>query len=163
MSVRRQAKMITPLLTTYDTNQMTNGHCYKSTLKKSPYICIKIKIMNKNSEVDTFLKQKEHPLSAQIQMIRDIILATDERIEETIKWSSPTFMYKGNIASFNFRAKKLVSLMFHNGASIKDKSGLLEGDGKLARVARFYGIDDIEKKKGDLQNIIRAWIKMQDE
>jgi len=30
---------------------------------------------------------------------------------------------------------------------IEDTSGLLEGDGKEARTARFYDLEDIEKKK----------------
>ncbi|MEK6152814.1 DUF1801 domain-containing protein [Flavobacteriaceae bacterium 3-367] len=115
-----------------------------------------------NPEVDNFLKEKKHPLTLEIQEVRRIILESDHRIEETIKWKTPTFMYKGNIASFFFNAKKFVSLMFHKGALIPDVSGLLEGDGKESRVARFYGLEDIVKKKGALQDIIKEWIKIQD-
>jgi len=57
--------------------------------------------MKLNPEVDKFLAKRNHPLSNEINKVREIILATDDRIEETIKWSSPTFMYKGNIASFS--------------------------------------------------------------
>lgn len=117
--------------------------------------------MKTNSQVDTFLDEKAHPLTAEIQRVRELVLEADDRVEETIKWSSPTFMYKGNIASFFMNAKKNVSLLFHKGATIKDDSGLLEGDGKEARTARFYGMDDIEKKKEALQTVIREWIKMQ--
>ena len=118
--------------------------------------------MNTNPEVDTYLKQKGHPLTQEIQKIREIILSTDDKVEECIKWSSPTFMYNGNIASFFMNAKKHVSLMFHTGALINDKSGLLEGDGKEGRTARFESLDDIEKKKTALQAVIRSWIQMQD-
>ena len=69
--------------------------------------------MNINPEVDKYLKKKEHPLTEEIQLVREIILNADDRVEETIKWSTPTFMYKGNIASFNIKAKNFVSLMFH--------------------------------------------------
>jgi len=119
--------------------------------------------MNKNSEVDQYLEKKAHPLTEEIERVREIVLSADERVEETIKWSSPTFMYKGNIASFFMNAKKLVSLMFHKGATITDPHGLLEGDGKESRVARFHGMEDIEEKKEALQAVIRAWIKMRDE
>ena len=118
--------------------------------------------MKTNPEVDQFLENKQHPLTEEINEVRKIILATDERIEETIKWSSPTFMYKGNIASFFMNAKKFVSLMFHKGATINDKNGLLEGDGKEARVARFNDMADIKKKKKALEAVIKEWIKMQD-
>lgn len=113
-------------------------------------------------EVDAFLKERKHPLTQEIQEVRKIILETDPRIEETIKWKSPTFMYKGNIASYFFNAKKFVSLMFHKGALIPDASGLLEGDGKESRVARFHSLEDIGEKKEALQAIIRAWIQLQD-
>lgn len=119
--------------------------------------------MKINPEVDQFLASKNHPMTAEIQAVREIILAADDRVEETIKWSSPTFMYKGNIASFFMNAKKFVSLMFHKGAMINDASGLLEGDGKESRVARFQDMDDIVAKKADLEAVIREWIRMQDE
>ena len=118
--------------------------------------------MNRNPDVDAYMEEKGHPLTDEINRVREIILETDDRIEETIKWSSPTFMYKGNIASFFMNAKKMVSLMFHKGAIINDKSGLLEGDGKEARTARFEDLDDIAQKKEALQSVIREWIKMQD-
>ena len=96
--------------------------------------------MKLNPVVDKFLAKRNHPLSNEINKVKEIILATDDRIEETIKWSSPTFMYKGNIASFFMDAKKFVSLMFHKGAAIKDNSGLLEGEGKEGRVPRIEDI-----------------------
>ena len=118
--------------------------------------------MNINKEVDQFLEKKAHPMTAEIQRVREIILEADDQVEETIKWSSPTFMYKGNIASFFMNAKKFVSLMFHKGAMIYDPNGLLEGDGKENRVARFQDLDDIENKKDALKAVIKEWIKMQD-
>lgn len=118
--------------------------------------------MNRNPEVDQYLEKKAHPMTAEIQEVRNIVMSTDEKLEETIKWSSPTFMYKGNIASFFMNAKKFVSLMFHKGAMINDPNGLLEGDGKESRVARFNDMEDIARKKEALQSVIREWIKMQD-
>jgi hypothetical protein len=32
---------------------------------------------------------------------REIILGADGRVSESIKWKTPTFAYRGNIASFN--------------------------------------------------------------
>jgi uncharacterized protein YdeI (YjbR/CyaY-like superfamily) len=118
--------------------------------------------MKRNPRVDEFLRKKNHPLSEEIQLVREIILNVSDKIEEDIKWSAPTFMYKGNIASYYMNARKLVSLMFHKGALINDQSGLLEGHGKEGRVARFTDIKDIRKKKKALESVIRAWIKMQD-
>ena len=118
--------------------------------------------MAKNPIVDEYLKKKEHPLHAEIQRVREIILNTHEEMEETIKWNSPTFMYKGNMASYFMNAKKHVSLMFHKGALIKDDNGLLQGDGKEARTAKFADMEDIENKKEALQQVVKEWIKMKD-
>lgn len=101
-------------------------------------------------------------MNNEIQLVRDIILNVSDKIEEDIKWSVPTFMYKGNIASYFLNAKKFVSLMFHKGAFINDRSGLLEGDGKEGRVARFTDAADIRKKKKALESIVKEWIRMQD-
>ena len=118
--------------------------------------------MNINPDVDQFLNEKEHPLTGEIQKVREIILSTDERIEETIKWSSPTFMYKGNMASIFMNAKKHVSLMFHKGALMNDTTGFLEGDGKETRQARFTDLKDIDNKKKSLEKVVKTWIDLMD-
>ena len=117
---------------------------------------------NRNKEVDDYLATKAHPLTNEIQRVREIMLSADDRVEEVIKWSSPTFMYKGNIASFFMNAKQHVSLMFHKGALLPNRSGLLEGDGKEARTAKFSSLDDINAKAGALQEVVREWIEFQD-
>ena len=103
--------------------------------------------MNRNPEVDDYLKKKNHPLTTEIQLVREIILATDDRVEETIKWSSPTFMYKGNIASYFMNAKKHVSLMFHKGVLLDNHGGLLTGSGKETRTAKFQNMENINERK----------------
>ncbi len=87
---------------------------------------------------------------------RDIILAADARVTESIKWKTPTFAYKGNIASFN-PSKKLISIMFHRGAEIPGDHPRLEGDGKLVRVMRFADLNDLNAARGELVAVIRAW------
>jgi uncharacterized protein YdeI (YjbR/CyaY-like superfamily) len=119
--------------------------------------------MASNPKVDEFLLKKGHPLTAEIQKVREIILDTDERISEDIKWSSPTFIYKGNMASYFMNAKKFVSLMFHSGASIEDSHGLLQGNAKQGRTARFENMEDIQVKKVALQAVVLEWVRMMDE
>lgn len=119
-------------------------------------------LTNQNGEVDRFLEGLDHPLILPIRAVRDVILAADPRMTETVKWSSPTFMYKGNLASINVRAKKLVSVLFHEGAGIPDPSGLLEGDGDHARTARFTDLADVEHKKDALTMVVRNWIELRD-
>jgi hypothetical protein len=44
-----------------------------------------------------------------------------------------------------------------------NKSGLLVGEGKQGKTARFDNMEDIETKKEALQSLVREWIAMQDE
>ena len=117
--------------------------------------------MSRNPDVDRWFAEKEPPLAEAMQYVRETILGVDSRIEETIKWSTPTFMYKGNIASFN-PAKKLISLMFHQGAAIPGDHPRLEGDGDTARVMRFADLAEVEAGRGDLEAVIHAWCEMKD-
>jgi hypothetical protein len=117
---------------------------------------------NRSPKVDEWFEAYDNPQKALVMRVRDIILNVDARIEEDIKWQAPTFIYKGNIASFFPRAKKNVSLMFHKGATIDDPMGLLAGEGETSRVARFLDAADLDAKKEALEAIIRGWIAMQD-
>jgi hypothetical protein len=112
--------------------------------------------MNKNPEVDDWFTKKQHPMEPAMQKVRDVILGCDDRITETIKWSTPTFMYQGNIASFN-PAKRFVSLLFHTGAKIPGDHAGLEGDGETARVMRFADEDAVKREATALESVIKAW------
>jgi hypothetical protein len=111
---------------------------------------------SRNPEVDEWLDAAGHPLDATMRRAREIILSADDRVTESIKWKTPTFAFKGNIASFN-PSKNLVSIMFHRGAEIPGHHPRLEGDGKLVRTMRFAGLDELEAGKADLAAAIRAW------
>ena len=78
------------------------------------------------------------------------------RITESIKWKTPTFSYRGNIASFN-PSKRLISILFHRGAEIPGDHPRLEGDGRLARTMRFTDLDEVEAGRAELEAVIRAW------
>lgn len=113
---------------------------------------------NKNPDVDAWFANYENPQRELVAKVREFILSIDPRVTEAIKWQAPTFIYKGNIASFFPKSKKNVSLMFHQGASILDERGLLEGEGEVSRVARFFDDADFVAKKPALEAVIRRWI-----
>ena len=118
--------------------------------------------MPRNPEVDDFIAQLDHPLKAELEAVRAAILKASPRIEEAMKWKSPTFMYRGNIASIDPRSKKHVLLMFHTGASIGDPDGVLEGDGKVARYVRFADAADVKRKQRAVVALVKAWVRMKD-
>ena len=112
--------------------------------------------MATSAEVDAWFDDYEHPAKDAMLLVRDIILS-DARMAETIKWKSPTFVYEGNMASFNPRTKAHVSLMFHTGASIPGNHPRLEGGGDTARYMKFVDRADVESARKDLRSIVAAW------
>ena len=113
-----------------------------------------------DGEVDRWFDQYEHPLKEVMLHMRQTILSADPRVEECIKWKSPTFMFRGNIASFNPRTKKHVSLMFHTGASIPGDFPHLEGTGEVARYLKVFDMEQAKSLEKELTGMIQAWCRM---
>jgi hypothetical protein len=113
----------------------------------------------RNPDVDAWFDRYDNPQKDLVQAVRAVILGTDARVTEAIKWQAPTFMYAGNIASFYPKAKQHASLMFHTGASLPDPTGLLEGEGDTSRVAKFASLEDLDAKAEALRGLVRAWIE----
>jgi hypothetical protein len=114
--------------------------------------------MNTNPEVDAWFADYDNPQKDAVLRVRELILS-DSRMTETIKWKSPTFMYGGNMASFNPRAKVHVSLMFHTGASIPGEHPRLEGGGDAARYMKFTDLADVEASADELSAVVDAWCR----
>jgi hypothetical protein len=97
-----------------------------------------------------------------MQELRKVVLEADARVSECVKWKTPTFTYKGNIASINPQAKQFLSLMFHQGAKIPGSFPSLQGGGEIARYVRISGPDELASLKAELQSAVRAWCDMKD-
>ncbi|MBW2457723.1 MAG: DUF1801 domain-containing protein [Deltaproteobacteria bacterium] len=116
--------------------------------------------MPKRSGVDAWFRTYDNPMKPVVRRAREIILATDARVDECIKWKSPTFTFEGNLASFMPRARKHASLMFHTGAQIPGKHPRLSGSGAVARFMTFTDLADVDAQRSDLEAIVRAWIDL---
>ncbi|MCB1498431.1 MAG: DUF1801 domain-containing protein [Bauldia sp.] len=114
------------------------------------------------NEVDAWMAKYENPMKPVVEAVRQVVLKADKRIAETIKWQSPTFVYKGNLASFNPRAKAHASLMFHTGAKIAGDFPSLEGGEAVARYMRFTSVAEVKTKAGELKRIVKAWCDQRD-
>jgi len=112
---------------------------------------------NTNPEVDAWFEESDHPLKEAMLLTRYTILDADERMAESIKWKAPTFEFKGNLLSFQPRAKKFVSLMFHRGSEIPGDHPDLLGDAALVRTMRLAGEAGVEAHREALQAVVRAW------
>ena len=50
------------------------------------------------NDVDAWMAEYQNPMKPLVEAVRQIVLKADKRMAETIKWQSPTFTYKGNLA-----------------------------------------------------------------
>lgn len=113
---------------------------------------------NRSAEVDAWFDTYENPQKELVQAVRTALLDADERLGEAIKWKAPTFVHKGNLASFFPRSTNHVTLMFHTGATLPDPSGILEGDGEVARSLKIRDHEDLANKTEALRQLVAAWI-----
>lgn len=113
-------------------------------------------------EVDAWMASYDNPMKPVVQAVREVILKADKRITETIKWQAPTFMYKGNLASFFPKARKHASLMFHTGASIEGDFPSLEGGKDTSRMMKFIDLADVKSKTPELKRLVKAWCDQKD-
>jgi hypothetical protein len=111
----------------------------------------------RSEEVDAWFARYDNPKKDVVMRIREIVLAADPRIEESIKWQAPTFSYNGNLASFYPKSKEHASLMFHTGAKIPGTHRRLEGSGQTSRVMKIATVAEANKAKADIEEIVRAW------
>ena len=118
--------------------------------------------MPRSREVDAWLATSEHPLLPAIRALRSAILAADRRMDECIKWKSPTFTYAGNFASINPRAVAHVSLMLHRGAALPGRHPRLEGGGGTVRYMRFESAADVKAAQRDIRAAVKAWCALRD-
>jgi hypothetical protein len=111
-----------------------------------------------SAEVEAWFEASDHPLKDVMVAVREEFLR-DPRVDEAIKWKSPTFIANGNIASIDPKAKAHVSLMFHQGAKLGDNPSF-EGGGGTVRYMRFRDLADVRKKRKDLRAALAAWFVM---
>lgn len=118
--------------------------------------------VSRTDKVDEFLRELNHPLTAEVEAVRSIIKGVNKDIAEEVKWKAPSFNYKGEyLVTFNLWETKRIHLVFHNPHIAKVKSKLLEGDYKDRRMAYFSDMKDLKAKKPLLEKVLRDLIKLQ--
>lgn len=96
---------------------------------------------SKNDIVNEYIKALNEEIAPLFVAVRSAVLAAGPSFNESIKWKN-CLVYateKNHIQTVVGKGK--VSLIFFEGASLKDKYGLLEGDGSKARTMRITSAD----------------------
>ncbi len=96
----------------------------------------------KNQEIRNYVLGLTDFQKELVMAFREIVLSTDERIEEGIKWGSIAFFHKKNICGFRI-GKNHISLLFMEGASLNDTYGILIGEGSKARSTKVGNPEEI--------------------
>lgn len=128
---------------------------------------------NDSEAVLKFIAAMTPEHAALSKLIREAILASDEQIDEFIKWNVPAYFYKGEMKPFdpkeykrdmivfNTRQKDHILLILPTGSKLTNIENLLEGnypDGR--RMVKFYNEIEFLEKKSAFQQIIKEWISL---
>ncbi|MGE8207329.1 DUF1801 domain-containing protein [Heyndrickxia sp. NPDC080065] len=138
-----------------------------TTNKKSD----KSKQLSVPEQMEEFMNNLEHPLKEEIEEVRNIILSTNDKITEHIKWNAPSYCYEGeDRITFNLYGKGFFRLVFHCGAKIKDRknnnplivdtSGILEWKSADRAIMKFTDKNDVKSKEEKLREIISKWLEV---
>lgn len=122
-----------------------------------------------SNEVSNFLATLEHPLKAEIERIRQVILKANKGVTEIIKWNAPSFCFENeDRITMRIHPPKQIELIFHRGAKVKEQpkeklitedAGMLSWKANDRAVATFTNMADIKAKEADLITIINSWLK----
>ena len=118
--------------------------------------------MSNTKKVDEFISKLEHPLKAELEAVRSIIVSANPKIEEDVKWGGPSFFYKEELATFNPRIKNYVALIFHKGELLNIKSDFLEEATKGKVYAKFYSMDQVTANKDLIEKMVNTWVELMD-
>lgn len=120
-----------------------------------------------NEEVTVFLKGLDHPLSAEVSVLRKIILETQVELKENIKWNAPNYIYDNeDRVTMKLYPPRQIQLIFHRGAKVKnqpknklihDETGLLVWKENDRAVVSFKNEDEIKKNEKNIQKWIQDW------
>jgi uncharacterized protein YdhG (YjbR/CyaY superfamily) len=124
-----------------------------------------VKEMPRSAEVSAFLDDLDHPLRAEVDEVRGIILGASRKLSERVKWNAPSYHYKQDLLTFNLHATDRVHLVFHTAAITRVESDLLEGKGKYndRRMVFLANRAAIKAHKKELQRVIAELVRLMDE
>ena len=79
--------------------------------------------------------------------VRQIVIETDYRLEESIKWGMPHFDYKGIICGIG-AFKNHVSIWFHKGDYLSNELNLFKGDFSTKSMGhlKFSNLEEIDQE-----------------
>ena len=113
--------------------------------------------MKTSPEVERWFTDRKYAQEPVMRRLREIILMSDPRVNEYLKYGTVIFGYEGDVVSFVGMNKKPFTLMFNRGARIPGRFPHLEGTHPSARFMRFKDVAEVESRAGELTRVVEAW------
>ena len=109
----------------------------------------------------------DHPLKADIEFVRNLILSLSPEISDGVKWNWLSFHHTNWFATVNLRSKDAIQLVAYTGAKAKDNPELKVPDpgGLLLWLAKdcapiTLGVGKTLKTNAKTcEAIVKAWIR----
>ena len=122
-----------------------------------------------SAAVDDFLAALAHPQLPLIHALREVISGIDSRVQEGIKWKSPSWRLNEYFATTHLRSKIGVGVILHLGAKaralpagglqIADPTRLLTWLAADRALVEFRDLTDLTSKQAEFQTLLRQWLQ----
>ena len=118
-------------------------------------------------ETDAHLAALEHPLKGALIDLCKLIRKQDPRIQESIKWNSPSFSITDHFATTGLTQQGALRLVLHTGAkkqatpvsvTIDDDGGLLHWKAPDRAIVTFTTQSEVADAEAWLPPILHQWI-----
>ncbi|MEQ1557438.1 MAG: DUF1801 domain-containing protein [Methyloglobulus sp.] len=118
-------------------------------------------------DVESFMCELDHPCKDGINRLRSAIKSLDSRIQEEVKWNSPSYKLEDHFATFKLYPPKQIQLVLHRGAKPKvldkqlglpDPHGLLKWVAPDRCVLSLRSSEQAIELESEVQELVRLWV-----
>lgn len=120
------------------------------------------------SDADALVDALAAPQAALVRAFRELLLALDPRVQQDVKWNSPSFRTVDHFATLHLRDPKKVLVILHFGVHgkakpslrerVTDPDALLEWRGDDRAVLTLESEAQLKARAAALRKLLRAWI-----
>jgi hypothetical protein len=120
------------------------------------------------ADVDSFIKQLDHPYKAGINRLRAAIKSLDSSIVEEVKWNAPSFKIEDHFATFKLYPPKNIQIVLHTGEKPKtplrtfmldDPHQLLKWPAIDRSVLTLQSSEQAEQLEAIVTKMVKQWIQ----
>ncbi len=122
-----------------------------------------------NPNVSIFLDELKHPLRAEIELLRNIILNSNSTLVENIKWNAPNYVVNGNDrVTLKINPPKNILIILHCGAKtqtqptkklINHTCKALSWKDNNRAIITLNNKQNIITNQNDITQIINLWLE----